>query len=138
MELGSKENLVRVDISDAGNDLLMHQQRLKAPSPASEDPHKFIRRDPQWITAESASNVLFETRLIQQREPPESARIPVLQFRLPSPCERQFHMHMLRVFGVHGAKEEKPCHAKLSDDVTMILLFFKPEHDALAVSLNLP
>lgn len=42
MELGSKENLVRVDIPDAGNDLLMHQQRLKTPSPASEDPHEFI------------------------------------------------------------------------------------------------
>ena len=42
MEPGSKQNLVCVDIPDAGNDLLMHQQRLQTPSSASKDPHEFI------------------------------------------------------------------------------------------------
>jgi hypothetical protein len=45
-------------------------------------------------------------------------------------------MHVLRIFRLRRAKQEEACHTKLRDDISELVLFFKPQCDALAVSLH--
>ncbi len=45
-------------------------------------------------------------------------------------------MHVLRIFRLRRAKEKETCHAKLRDDISEFAIFFKPQCDALAVSLH--
>lgn len=42
MQTGSEENLIRVDISDTGDDLLVHQEGFEPASPLPKDSYKIL------------------------------------------------------------------------------------------------
>jgi len=77
VQTGSKENLIRVDVSDAGNDLLMHQKRLQPTASLSQNAHKIRLRHEKWVNPESASEISLKLRLVQQRKTSEPTRVPV-------------------------------------------------------------
>jgi hypothetical protein len=45
-------------------------------------------------------------------------------------------MHVLWVFRLRRAKKKKACHTKLCDDISDLVPLYKPQCDALAVSLH--
>lgn len=77
VQTGSKENLVRIDIPDPGDDLLVHQEGFEPATSRLQQFHKIRLRHGERIESKSASDVSIKTRPIQQREPPEPTRIPV-------------------------------------------------------------
>jgi hypothetical protein len=42
MQPGAKQNLVRIDVPDSRNDLLMHQQGLEPSAPTPQHPGKIF------------------------------------------------------------------------------------------------
>jgi hypothetical protein len=77
VKAGPEEYFIGVDVSDAGNDLLMHQQRLQPAAPLSQDSHKIRLRHEKWINPESASEISLKPGLIQEGKATEATGIPV-------------------------------------------------------------
>jgi hypothetical protein len=73
----SKENLIRVDIPDPGDNLLMHQEGFKPATSRLQQFHKVLLRRGERIQAKSAGAISIKSHPIQQRESPKSTRIPV-------------------------------------------------------------
>ena len=73
----SKKNLIRVDIPDPGNDLLMHQEGFESATSRLQQFHKVLLRRGERIQAKSAGEISIKSCRIQQRESPKPARIPV-------------------------------------------------------------
>jgi hypothetical protein len=66
VQSGTKQNLVRVDIPDARNDLLMHQQGFEAPAPTLQHPDEFFPSDGQRVVPEAPGHIPIKARLIDQ------------------------------------------------------------------------
>lgn len=77
VQTGSKEYLIRVDVPDAGNDLLMHQKRLQPTASFSQNSHKVRLRHEKRIDPESASEISLKSCLVQQRKTAEATGVPV-------------------------------------------------------------
>jgi hypothetical protein len=77
VQFRAKENLIRVNVPNPCDRLLMHEQRFQPASSALEEPMKILRGHRQGIVTESAGDVPIETFLVQQRQPAEPARVPV-------------------------------------------------------------
>ena len=50
--------------------------------------------------------------------------------------ERHADMNVLRMFGLRVAKEKEARHAKLRNDISEFVFFFKPQRDALSIALH--
>lgn len=72
-----EEYFIGVDVSDAGNDLLMHQKRLQPTASFSQNSSKIRLRHEKRINPESASEISLKPRLVQQRKTTEATRVPV-------------------------------------------------------------
>lgn len=77
VQTGSKENLIRVDIADPGDDLLMHQERFEPATSRLQQFHKVLLRRGERIQSKSAGEISIKSRPIQQRESPKPTGIPV-------------------------------------------------------------
>jgi ribosomal protein L19 len=73
----SKENLIRVDIPDPGDNLLMHQEGFESATSRLQHFHKILLRRDERIQAKSASAISIKSRPIQQGESPKPTGIPV-------------------------------------------------------------
>ena len=87
MELGAKEDFVRVNIPNPRDHLLMHQQRLQPAAPGLHETDEFIARHRERIDPKAASAVTIEAGLIEQGQSSETARVPVAQSRFTPSCE---------------------------------------------------
>jgi len=77
VQTGSKENLIRVDIPDPGDDLLMHQERFEPATSRLQQFHKVLLRHGKRIQAKSTGKISIKSRPIQQRQSPKPTGIPV-------------------------------------------------------------
>ena len=77
VQTGSKENLIRVDIPDPGDDLLMHQKGFEPATSLLQESHNVLLRGGERIQTKSTGEIPIEPCLIQQGESPEPTRIPV-------------------------------------------------------------
>jgi hypothetical protein len=77
MQSSAKQNLVCIDIPDARNDLLMHQQGFEAPAPTLQHPGEFFPSDGQGVVPEAPSHIPIKALLIDQREASKPAGIPI-------------------------------------------------------------
>jgi hypothetical protein len=78
VQSSTKQNLVRIDISDTRNDLLMHQQGFEAPAPTLQYPGEFFPSDGQGVVPETPGHIPIKARLIYQREASKPTGIPVV------------------------------------------------------------
>lgn len=66
VQSSAKQNLVRIDIPDARNDLLMHQQGFEAPATALQHSDEFFPSDGQGVVPKPTGHIPIETSLIDQ------------------------------------------------------------------------
>jgi len=72
-----EEYFIGIDVSDARNDLLMHQKGLQPTASSSQNSHKIRLGHEKGIDPESASEISLKPRLVQQRKTTEATRVPV-------------------------------------------------------------
>ncbi len=130
----AKQNFVGVDIPDAGDGLLVHQQGLEPTPTASDNLVKSFCRDRQRIMPKTPVEIPFQPGLIEQRHATEAARIPVTQLLFPAAEKGQPHMNMLRVSGLSRWEQKQAGHAELGDDVAHLLVLGKSQRDALTIA----
>ncbi len=65
MKAGPKENLIRVDVPDPGNHLLVHQEGFNPPTSLMQNPHKILLRCREGIHSKSAGEIPIQSGFIQ-------------------------------------------------------------------------
>lgn len=136
VKAGPEEYLIGVDVSDAGNDLLMHQKRLQPTASFSQNSHKIRLRHEKGINPESAREISFKPRLVQQRKTTEATRVPVPQFPFTGTVEQQPDMHMLWMFRPRGLEQKEAGHPELRHYIAAGLFIHKFKGNALAESFD--
>lgn len=66
VQTGAKENFIRIDIPDPGDDLLMHQERFEPATSCLQQSHKTLLRRGERIQPKSAGAVAIKSCSIQQ------------------------------------------------------------------------
>lgn len=77
VQTGSKKNLIRVDIPNPSDDLLMHQERFEPATSRLQQIHKVLLRCGERIQSKSAGEISIKSCPIQQRQSPKPTGIPV-------------------------------------------------------------
>jgi hypothetical protein len=133
----AKENLIRIDVPNPGNSLLVHEQWFQPAPPTLDEPTKIFQRDRQGITAEPAGDISIEPLLVQQRQPSKSSWIPVPHLRFPATGKCHAHVHVLWMSDLHRRKQQQARHAQFGDNIAHSLILDEPNGHALSVPLNL-
>jgi hypothetical protein len=133
----TKEDLIRIDVPNPGNSLLVHEQRFQPAPPVLEEPTKIFQRDRQGVVTESSGDIPVEALLIQQRQPTESARIPISHLRLPAAGERHTHMHMLWMSDLRRWEQQQARHAQFGHDIAHSLFLDEPNGHTFSISLHM-
>jgi hypothetical protein len=136
MQTCTEQNLVRIDVPDPGDSLLMHHECFQSPGTGLHHRKERVGGDGQGIAPESPSHVAFEPRLVEQGHSPEPAWIPITEFRLSASGEGEPNMDMLREPGLHGRKKQQARHSKFRHHVPDLFVAFEPQDDALAESFD--
>ena len=75
-----EEDLVGINVPNPRDNLLAHQQGLQPAARRPEQLQELITIDRQGIMAEPSGRIPLQSRLVEQRQAPESSRIPVSDF----------------------------------------------------------
>ena len=136
MKPGAEQDLVRVDVPDAGNHLLVHEEGLDAPAPSMHEVAKLVPRNGQGIAAEPARYELLKTRTVQQVQAPEAARIPIAEIRGLPAIQREDAMRVFLIAWGKRTEQQQAGHAQLGDEIARLAVALAGQGHAFPISLD--
>ena len=77
MEAGPEQYFIRIDVTDPGNGLLMHEQRFESAPARRHQLYELLASHAQRFVPESPADVVLEAGSIEERQASEPARIPI-------------------------------------------------------------
>ena len=114
MQAGPVQDLIRIDVADPGDELLMHKQGLEAPAPARHHRPEVLPGHRQRIAPEPPRGKARQARPVEQVDPTEPSGVPVIQ-RWDRAGQRKGEVGMLPVRGIEQGEEQEAGHAELEE-----------------------
>src|SRR5829696_8530871 len=132
----SEQDLICIDVTDAGNCLLMHQERLESPAVPMHELDKLVLTDDQRIPAKAAGHVALESFTIDQGQPAEPPRIPIPKRVVRAFFKRDDGVDVLRMFDDGPRQQEESGHAQFGNEIASLAAFFHLDDDTFALATD--